>query len=170
MGGYYPTRMNKGDLLSEHILKLKEEQLYATPIGLSLALTIKENYPELTKSQLIVPIPLSYEEFTNRGYNQPTELAKVLSCVLHIPYYEVLLKTRTQGMTKLAWHNRLLAINGLYEVKEIEQIIGKNVLLVDDVMTTGLTCSGASSALKQYGAESVNVIVAGRTVYSKGWL
>jgi predicted amidophosphoribosyltransferase len=168
MGGYYPTRLNKGDLLSEHVVKLKKEQVYAIPLGLALAIMIMENYPELLDSQVIIPIPLSDEELAQRGYNQSTELAKVLSPILKMPYFEILTKTRTQGMTRLAWHNRHLAVNGLYEAKEIEQIRGKKVLLLDDVMTTGLTCSEASSILKYNGAISVNVIVVGRTVYSKG--
>ena len=130
-----------------------------------MAIIIKKIYPELLNTQLLVPIPLSEEEFAKRGYNQAKELAKVLSVVLSIPYHEILDKKRTQGITKLfGWHDRLLAVNDLYDAKDIELVTGKKVLLVDDVMTTGLTCSEAGSVLKNSGAESVNVIVARRTV------
>lgn len=114
-----------------------------------------------------MPIPLSDEEFDKRGYNQSTELAKVVSRVINMPFAEALEKTRTQGMTQLAWQKRHAAINELYKIKDFEQVKDKKVLLVDDVMTTGLTCSECGTLLKSNGAKSVNVIVAGRTYYSK---
>lgn len=167
IGVYYPTRLNKDEMLSAHILKLKTEQSYAVPLGLSLALVIKELYPELLDSELLAPIPLSDEEFAKRGYNQSTELMKVVSKAINLPFVEALQKTRTQGMTQLPWHKRHFAVNNLYQIQNCEKIGGKRVLLVDDVMTTGLTCSECSTVLKSNGAKSVNVVVAGRTFYSK---
>jgi ComF family protein len=168
MGCYYPARLNKCELLSEHILKFKSEKSYATPLGMALGMTVETIYPELLDSQLLIPIPLSDEELAKRGYNQSLELVRELSRLLKIPYQDALYKTRTQGMTKLAWHNRHEAVNDLYAVKNNLQIKCKKVLLVDDVMTTGLTCSAAGRELKLNGAEVVNVIVAARTFYSKG--
>lgn len=168
IGIYYPARLNKGELLSSHILKLKTDPDFAIPLGMSLGIVINELYPELLDSDYLVPIPLSDEEFANRGYNQSTELTKVLSEAISVPLVNVLQKTRTQSMRMLDWSERQLAVTDLYRLQGGDQVKEKHVLLVDDVMTTGLTFSQCGNLLRSMGARSVNVITAGRTIYTKG--
>jgi predicted amidophosphoribosyltransferase len=59
-------------------------------------------------------------------------------------------------------------VQGLYYVKEgfEDQVNNKRALLVDDVMTTGSTCSKCAEWLKEEGASRVDVFVAGRTIFS----
>jgi len=169
MAVYYPTRLNMADLLSDHVLELKRDSAFAVPVGLAMGITAKEVYPDLLESEVLVPVPLSSEELSNRGFNQSLKLAKVLGEVLKLPTADVLNKTRSENTKKGDWQNRKAAAEGLYTLKEPSNLVkGKRVAIIDDVMTTGFTCSECAFWLKFAGATSVNVFVAGRTIYSKG--
>jgi predicted amidophosphoribosyltransferase len=168
MGIYYKSTLQKTDLLSEHILELKTDIEFAKPIGIAMSITVKELYPELLNSDLLVPIASHPDEIADRGYNQALELAKVLRNDLDIEVADVLMKTRSEKLPKRGWWERKQAVRGLYQMKEASaQIIGKKILLVDDVVTTGATCSECATLLKSAGALSVRVITAGRTIYTK---
>lgn len=175
MGAYYPSRgsrESKGwrDFLSKHIRGLKQYPRYAAPLGLGLALTIKERYPELLKMDLIVPVPKFHTELkvatdpNGIVYNQAIELSKVISGKVDIPYREVLAKNRAQKMRTLDWEEKWKAVRGLYKVSGEEEIIGKKIILVDDVSTSGATASECSQILIDSGAKIVNVLIAGRNV------
>lgn len=167
MGKYvpYPSRA-EDDLLSYHIWGFKKHKNYAYPLGGGLEITIRELYNELLESTMIVPIPLHPERLTERGYNQSLELAKVVGDCLNIQVKEVLMKTRNVDMRGLDWEERRDAVEGLYMLQDDDttEIQGQKVLLVDDVVTTGLTMSECALLLKDARATSVNAIVAGRTV------
>ncbi len=164
MGTYVPGATE--DMLSNHILRLKEDRTYATPLGKALALVALNSYKEILGSNLIVPVPLHPDEIKRRGYNQAFELAKVLGEDLNISVVHALIKTKPQDMRPLAQKERREAVRGLYAIygRQKHQIQGKQILLVDDVATTGFTVSGCSDVLRKSGAEQVNVLVAGRTV------
>jgi len=123
-------------------------------------------YEELLKSTIIVPIPLHSDKLKERGYNQSLELANVVGNSLNIPVREVLLKTRNVDMRTLNWEERNEAVKGLYSLRNnaINEIQNQKILIIDDVVTTGFTVSECASLLKDAGAISVNVLVAGRAV------
>lgn len=167
MGKYvpYPGRA-KDDLLSYHILGFKKYKNYAQPLGRGLEITVREVYKDLLESTVIVPIPLHNEKLKERGYNQSLELAKVVESRLNIKVEEVLLKTKDIDMRGLNWEERRAAVRGLYSLQNnaIDKVKSQKVLIIDDVVTTGFTVSECASLLKNVGAVSVNVLVAGRTV------
>ena len=167
MGKYFPyARRAKDDLLSYHIWGLKKWRKYAIPLGNALALTVQNNYNELLESKLIVPVPLHPDKVKRRGYNQTLELAGVLSNCLKIPVLDVLIKTEDVDMRPLSWKERRDAVKGLYliNVDQKDQIQGKPIVLLDDVVTTGFTVSECSKILKESGAIRVNVLALGRDV------
>jgi predicted amidophosphoribosyltransferase len=165
LGLYYPRRYNKNDLLSNHILKLKQDRKFAIPLGVAMAITIKNQYRDLLESDIVVPVPCTNEENASRGYNQALELANVIGGQLGIPLLQALLKNKNLSLQYKDRLSRQLAVDGLYSIAEtaIEIIRDKKVLLVDDVLTTGSTCSECARQLKSAGARLVNVTVAGRT-------
>jgi ComF family protein len=165
MGLYYPRRYSKNDLLSSHILKLKNDREFAIPLGVGMAITINNHYTALLKSDILVPVPCTNEEKERRGYNQALELAKVLEGKLAIPVFQALIKNKSLSLQFKDWSSRQSAVDGLYSPAEaaIDKIQNKKVLLVDDVLTTGSTCAECARQLKSIGARLVNVIVAGRT-------
>lgn len=167
MGKYapYPSRA-KDDLLSYHIWGFKKWKNYAYPLGRGLEVTVRALYKGLLGSTIMVPIPLHPEKLKERGYNQSLELANVVGGCLNIQVKEVLSKTRNVDMRTLNWEERRDAVEGLYSLQNnaIDEIQGQKVLLIDDVVTTGFTVSECAPLLKNAGATSVNVLVAGRTV------
>jgi len=106
---------------------------------------------------LIVPIPLSKAKLRKRGYNQAEILGKELSKKLNIPVQNLLERTRetkTQvGLTNL---QRKLNVRNAFEIiNHKSSIINQNILLVDDVATTGSTLLEAAKVLKRAGAQKV---------------
>jgi predicted amidophosphoribosyltransferase len=166
VGIYQGAANRKKDLLTDHILNLKEDPTFAEPLGLAMGIAIRALRPELLESEVLVPVPLHAEEITSRGYNQAIELAKILTKDIKIPSVEALIKTRSVSFHNMRWAARKAAAQNLYQVDSRfrSQIYGKKILLVDDVMTSGITCAECASMLKSEGAKSVNVAVAGRTI------
>mgnify|MGYP000261680468 CR=1 FL=1 len=167
IGSYFPKPAEEeNDLLSCHIQRFKHMKGYADPLGKGLELVMREVYPELLGSEIIVPVPLHAEKLAERGYNQSLELSNFVGSRLQIPVEEVLQKTRNVDMRSLTWRERHDAVNGLYglQPKTCDKIYRKKVLLMDDVVTTGLTVTGCAELLNIAEVASVNVLVAGRTV------
>lgn len=168
MGAYLSPKTDEGysDLLSKHIRGLKRYPAYSVPLGLALAECVKNMHKELLDMDLIVPMPLFETELkvSKKGveYNQAVELTKVLSNEVGIHYIEAVAKTREKRMKGLTREERKEAVKGLYKVTKANQVKGKQILLVDDVSTSGATASECSKTLIDAGATTVNVLVAGR--------
>lgn len=111
----------------------------------------------------IVPIPLHWQKRLLRGYDQGVTLARGLSDRLGIRFGSRVLKRirRTVEQKSLpSLEARRDNVRGAFLASSLAG--RKHVLLVDDVMTTGMTASEASAALKKVGAERVTVAVLAR--------
>ncbi len=111
----------------------------------------------------IIPVPLYPSHERRRGYNQALWLARGFS-LAHpsIPVLDgILARIRnTPTQTNLDKSERLKNMAGAFAVKHVQQglIKGKQLLLVDDVVTTGATTHAASQALRDTGAAFVKVL------------
>ena len=108
----------------------------------------------------IIPIPLSPARLRARGYNQ---VAKILKAHHEENAYsileEVLVRTRnTKPQTELARKERLTNMHDAFGGVHGERITGKNILLVDDVITTGTTLKTAKAALLPYSPASITCV------------
>ncbi len=109
-------------------------------------------------SIIIIPIPLSRKRLRQRGYNQSELLGKFLSDKLSIRIENnVLYKIKeTISQVEIKDRNkRLKNLEGAFEVKNAEIIKNKNVILIDDITTTGATLNEARRILKTAGAKKV---------------
>jgi ComF family protein len=113
---------------------------------------------------ILVPIPLSKKKLKRRGFNQAEEIAKELAEFLKIPLIsDCLIKTKeTKDQVELSEKERKENVKGAFFIKNKEKIVGKNVLLVDDVFTTGATIEEAARVLKEAGAKKIVGIVIAR--------
>jgi competence protein ComFC len=105
---------------------------------------------------LVVPIPLGKERMKERGYNQTGLVALPMSAILRKPYSSRALTrcrdNRTQvGLTPL---ERRENVRGAFRA-ESGLVKGMNILLMDDIATTGATLASGASALLEAGARSV---------------
>ena len=114
---------------------------------------------------IITCVPLHPHRKRERGYNQSELIAKRLAGLTGIPYAPLLIKVRNTPpqSTMKSRPERLANISGAFHLKDLPDLRGKNILLVDDVFTTGATTAECSVLLREAGAESVRIIT-----FSKG--
>jgi competence protein ComFC len=107
-------------------------------------------FRHFSRNVLLVPIPLSEERLIERGFNQ----AEVLVSFLSLPLWNVLGRRDHEKQSKKQKSERLIAPQ--FYVKDSRQIAGKDIVLIDDIYTTGATVYHAATQLLQYGASSVS--------------
>lgn len=107
---------------------------------------------------VLVPIPLSSKKYRKRGYNQAEILAKELGKRLNLKVLDCLERVReTITQVGLSKNERRENISGAFEFKKKfeSSLRGRNILLIDDVVTSGSTFSEACMTLKKSGAGKV---------------
>lgn len=111
---------------------------------------------DFTDAEAICYIPMTKKSEYKRGYNQSKLLAEALSERLNLPVlYDALKKVKeTQEQKALTKTEREKNLKGCFRA-DSNLVSGKNLILVDDVMTTGSTAEAAVSALKRRGAKDV---------------
>lgn len=111
------------------------------------------------KIDVITYVPLHRRKQRKRGYNQSECLAECIAKSLNVPLVTTLQKTvySKVSATKLGRDERRKLLDGTFRLTE-EDIKGKNVLLVDDVMTSKATANECSKMLKSGKAKNVYVI------------
>ena len=121
----------------------------------------------LDEADLIVPVPLHPSRLWRRRYNQSAELARGLARLSAKPCDVLALSrsraTPSQGAMRSAKARRRNML-GAFQVRLKSAIAGRNILLVDDVLTTGATVDACARALKRAGAAKVLVLALARVV------
>ena len=110
---------------------------------------------------VIVCVPMTKAAVSRRGYNQSELLAVELSKISGVKYEPGGLVKEVEHMSQhmVGYHERWSNVIGAFGVLNAEAVKNKNVLLVDDVMTTGATLNECASALKFAGAKEVFCVV-----------
>jgi len=143
-------------IIRESVHQLKYQNLRA--ISATLAEMLREFLVvNPVSADLLIPVPLHPKRLRERGYNQSALLAQELSKSIGIPVDEKsLVRTRyslPQARTKSV-AERHLNVVGLFECSA-DTVRGKNILVLDDVTTSGATLNACATALKQAGAVAV---------------
>ena len=114
---------------------------------------------------VLLPVPLSPARLRSRGYNQAWEIARRLERQLGIPAQaNALRRVRDNpAQSTLDRAERLINLHDAFVVAKPEQVAGRHVGIVDDVMTTGTTLGEIATQLKRAGAIRVTNVVALRT-------
>lgn len=106
----------------------------------------------------ITTVPMHRLDYVKRGFDQIEPIAQYLSKELHVPYVPILHKLfRTEPQKNVPAHQRSGNLLGVFSVRTNRSLKGKNVLLLDDVITTGATTNECAKMLKIYGAKNVYV-------------
>lgn len=115
---------------------------------------------EMPRVDAVLPVPLHEKRLRQREYNQSALITKYLAKSLGIEVLlNCLVKIRdTAPQVGLSSKDRRKNIKGAFDIKQRELIKGKNIMLVDDVVTTGATVRECSRVLKKAGAENIYVI------------
>lgn len=133
------------------ILKLKNDNAAYLAPDMARLMSDRLNQ-ESFSFDLIIPVPLSQKSLAKRKYNQSQLLADELGKIFDKPVDDsVLIKIKeTKHQKNLNISQRKTNLHGAFKIQNKRAVFGKNVLLVDDVVTTGATANECSSVLKKY--------------------
>lgn len=154
ISGYYYN-----DLLREliHRYKFGDEHKISALFAELLYNRIKD-IENLTDFDLITAVPISYKRDLKRGYNQSELIARIISEKTGIPYIPVIYKkTHTAAQSTLKASERAGNVFDVF-IADKTKVKGKNILLADDIFTTGSTLSSCAKELSEKGAEYVACI------------
>lgn len=117
----------------------------------------------VTPHTLIVPVPLHWTRIAKRRYNQSALIAKALARELDVEYCaDLLRRPRRTKPLKGDVESRTRTMAGAICPHPRRSAKGRDVVIIDDVMTTGATLAAATCAAQQAGAERVDVAVLAR--------
>jgi ComF family protein len=165
--GPYAGRMRE----AIHALKYERLSPASRKLGRMLAQVIAQLAPEAPAEMLVVPVPLHRSRHSQRGFNQARELASVAIRTLRKSHPEwrlslaptTLLRQRATGsQAGLTPRQRRVNLRGAFRVSNAGAVVGKHVLVIDDIFTTGATARAAARELLGAGAESVWVATLAR--------
>lgn len=152
--------------LSIAIQKLK----YHRDIGIAIPLAnyLVELYNKNKMDiDMVIPVPLSSKRLHERGYNQSYLLALPFSVIIQKPISKQSLRRskETKSQVGLDRHERLSNVTNAFTA-DSAQVGDKNILLIDDVSTTGATLEACAAALKNAGAKDIFGLTLARAVHT----
>ncbi|MCG8410900.1 MAG: ComF family protein [Bacteroidales bacterium] len=140
---------NKGSKYQDMMHKFKYNGY--KEIGLVLGEYLGVNITEspFNNIDVIIPVPLHKKKFKKRGYNQSLWISKGLSQVLNKPIKtNILIRAiANTTQTKKSRYERWKNVDNIFTIENNQEIIGKHILLVDDVITTGSTLEACANAI-----------------------
>lgn len=111
------------------------------------------------RPEIVCFVPMSKARLKKRGFNQSEYLARKVADRIHVPVSDCLEKIKeTERQATLKRAERLKNLTDSFKVKDKKAVRGKNVLLIDDVTTTGATSEAVAVKLKKAGALRVNLL------------
>ena len=119
----------------------------------------KKTFEKIKTYDTIMPVPISKKRKKERGYNQSSIIAKEISKKTKLDYIgNVLIKNKNIiQQSKLNKEDRIKNVQGVYELKNVQILEKKKILLVDDIFTTGSTVKECSKILKEANPEKIGV-------------
>ncbi len=156
-----------------HLLKYEQVRPAARVLGQLLAQAMEGLLAESGSGMRVaIPVPLHASRLRQRGFNQAELIARAAmdrlpdsaAVNLQLRPNAMRRKRATDTQTGLTRHQRRENIRGAFEVTRPEEIAGKEILLVDDVFTTGTTVSECAKVLRRAGAKRVLVVTVARVM------
>jgi len=152
-----------------HLLKYSGVRPAVKVLGRMLADSVAGLAPAFEQETvLVIPVPLFKAKRRQREFNQAELIARAALQLLSERFQlapDILLRTRdTHSQIGLTSHQRRENLRGAFAVARAEEVTGREVLLVDDVYTTGTTATECARVLRKAGASKVWVATVARTL------
>lgn len=128
-------------------------------LGEYLSKFIFDKYLELGwKCDIVLPVPMYKSKLKERGYNQAVELCRSFEGVIPIRT-DILVKIKnTKNQAKSTFEERKVNLLDCFAIENSLDIKGKNILLVDDVITTGNTLRECCRMLNKNGVKKIYIL------------
>ena len=149
-------------LIRKLILDYKfNEKSYLYVTFVKFLLKNKKLFENIKKYDTIIPVPISYKRYKERGYNQSLLIAKEIAVNTDLELLNnCLIKTKNIiEQSKLNKEDRAKNISGVYILQKKELIENRKILIVDDIYTTGSTVNECSRVLQQAKPNKIGVLV-----------
>lgn len=149
-----------------HALKYEGWRELAPIMGAALVPGAREVAPAV-ECTIVVPMPTTPERLRRRGYNQAELLARAVARGLDRPLVEALARVgAVESQTSLTPAERRENVRGAFrpESTHMEELADADVILIDDVLTTGATAAEAARTLVATGARSVSLVTFARAL------
>ncbi len=146
-----------------HRFKYNKERYLRRLLGAWLAEALDDNRIADAPPDCLVPVPLHPARAREREFNQAEELARWVTRLRGVPTERLLRRRRyTVTQTRFDRKQRMRNLRDAFEVRQNARVVDKNILLVDDILTTGSTLDECARVLVEAGAASVNAIAVAR--------
>jgi competence protein ComFC len=148
-----------------HSLKYRRDVALGDALNAHMLCYVKElNWPV----DMVVPIPLGRRRYKERGYNQVGMIAKPMALALGIEFAPKALMRRKETRSQVGLSKQERQKNVLGAFQAAASVNGKNILVLDDVSTTGSTLSSSAEALLLSGAKDVYALTVARALPRHG--
>ncbi len=159
-GSYDNTVLQK----AIHAFKYQNAKVLAEPLSALLIdylNSLTKNWDLDISDFIIVPIPLHPRRLKERGFNQSLLLANAIGSFLNLPVVEALRRTKNNKpqVDVKGRLERLKNIADAFSTAAPEAVAKRNILLIDDVFTSGATMTEAARVLKTAGAQKIIALV-----------
>jgi ComF family protein len=156
-----------------HLLKYKHVKPAADFLGALIAESATVLLPQMGEDILVVPVPLYKGKLRERGFNQAEMLAYATVSRLskqtkgkkfELKTSALFRRRATESQVGMTREQRKTNLRGAFAVPRKNAVKGKEILLIDDVLTTGATVGECARVLRRAGATQVWVATAARAV------
>jgi ComF family protein len=158
-----------------HLLKYERMESVAALLGEKLTSAVVEREKEVPQPMLVTAVPLFRQKQRERGANQAEQIARVVTRKLRQRGWKLdeaygLLERRraTRSQTELNYKQRRSNLRGVFALADGgRDVAGRNILLVDDIVTTTTTARECAKVLRKAGAATVWVAAVARTQWEE---
>ena len=150
---------------SLHRFKYKGRKEIGDYFGLRMGMAIKHSH-RFIQCEIIIPLPLFAAREKKRGFNQAKIIAEGISRQLKIPVVSdaVFRSKKTETQTNKSRIQRWKNMQATFEIRDSQKILGKHILLIDDVITTGASLEACALVLQSISGVRVSICCLAYTV------
>jgi len=154
-------------------LKYQQQLVAGELLSFLLGKSIFSRYTatELAAFDYLLAVPLHPKKLQQRGFNQAQIICDSLHTQLHIPMlkHQVSRNKETTPQEGLSINKRKANLKDAFSYNEdsTEELIGKNIVIIDDVVTTGATINSLCAVLQERGVNSITIFCISRTALGK---
>lgn len=148
------------------LLKYRKIKTAALPLGEILTRYLIRNLKLEIRNWVLIPVPLHWRKEKERGFNQAGLIADCLSKNIGLPVIKNALKRTKNTASQVELKDkekREFNVQNCFVVLKPELLSGKNIILLDDVFTTGATMREAAAIIKKAGAKKIIGLVVAKT-------